>query len=69
MKVWDECLRDIEAAIGDDHFAAWVKPLQPDLEGETLVLYAPNAFVSDRVQEEFIKPFGALCLSKSCLLS
>ncbi len=54
MKVWTNCLLEIEAEIGADPFATWVKPLLPDLEGDTLVLYAPNAFVRDRVHEDFM---------------
>lgn len=54
MKGWNSCLTEIAADIGADPFATWVKPLQPDLEGDTLVLYAPNEFVRDRVQEDYL---------------
>lgn len=54
MKGWKSCLTEIEADIGADPFATWVKPLQPSLEGETLVLYAPNEFVRDRVQDDYL---------------
>ncbi len=53
MIVWPKCLERLEAELPSQQFNTWIRPLQAVLEGETLVLLAPNRFVMEWVNEHF----------------
>ena len=53
MHVWPACLQRLESEFPQEDVMAWLKPLQPAPEGDRLVLYAPNTFVRDEVQQRF----------------
>jgi len=52
--VWPRCLSRLEAEFPPEDVHTWLKPLQADLRDDGLVLYAPNAFVRDEVQDRFL---------------
>jgi chromosomal replication initiator protein len=54
MDVWPRCLQRLEAELPLEDVRTWLKPLQADHRGEGLVLYAPNAFVRDEVQDRYL---------------
>lgn len=51
--VWKTALARLSVSISKDDMDTWLKPLQPASHGDGLVLYAPNAFVLEAVQEQF----------------
>ena len=53
--VWQKCLGVLESEFPPQQFNTWLRPLQaePDSEGRTLVLLAPNRFVVDWVKKYF----------------
>ena len=53
--IWQKCLGVLEAEFPPQQFNTWLRPLQvePDTEGRTLVLLAPNRFVVDWVKKYF----------------
>ncbi len=54
MDAWPRCLERLEAEFPVEEVQTWLKPLQARLHGDGLVLYAPNAFVRDTVQERYL---------------
>lgn len=53
MMVWPKCLERLEAELPSQQFNTWIRPLHAVLDGETLVLLAPNRFVMEWVNEHF----------------
>ena len=51
--VWSACLQQLEREIPEQQLNTWIRPLQAQLEGDTLRLYAPNRFVLDWVRDNF----------------
>ena len=54
MDVWPACLRYLEAELPPEDVLTWLKPLQADRRDDSLVLYAPNAFVRDEVHRRYL---------------
>ncbi|MFT4179869.1 MAG: chromosomal replication initiator protein DnaA [Thermomonas sp.] len=54
MDVWPACLRYLEAELPAEDVRTWLKPLQADRHASGIVLYAPNAFVRDKVQDLYL---------------
>lgn len=54
MDAWPRCLEYLQTELPLDEIQTWLKPLQASQRGDTLVLYAPNAFVVERVQRDFL---------------
>lgn len=51
---WPRCLERLEAELPAEEIHAWLRPLQAQALGEGLTLFAPNAFVVDRVREHYL---------------
>lgn len=51
--LWQSSLVKLPDSISSEELDTWIRPLQPELHGETLTLYAPNPFVFERVSELF----------------
>ena len=54
MNVWIQCLERLEQEFPADDVHTWLKPLQACRLGDELQLYAPNAFVVEQVQEQYL---------------
>lgn len=54
MNVWSQCLQRLEKEFPTDDVHTWLKPLQANRNGEALHLYAPNAFVVEQVQDQYL---------------
>jgi chromosomal replication initiator protein len=54
QELWNQCLRWLEAELSDRDLNTWLRPLQPVLSAERLMLFAPNRIVLDRVRSEFL---------------
>jgi len=54
MDAWSRSLERLEAEFPPEDVRTWVKPLQADLRADSLVLYAPNAFIVDQVRELYL---------------
>jgi chromosomal replication initiator protein len=54
MDAWPRCLEYLQTELPLDEIQTWLKPLQASQRGDLLVLYAPNAFVVERVQRDFL---------------
>lgn len=54
MNVWSQCLQRLEQEFPSDDVHTWLKPLQASRTPDALHLFAPNAFVVEQVQEQFL---------------
>ncbi len=52
--VWQHCLQRLEAELSAQQFNTWIRPLHAVDSGQELQLLAPNRFVMDWVQQEFL---------------
>jgi chromosomal replication initiator protein len=52
--LWDQCTRALQAELPEQAFNTWIRPLQAVDEGSVLRLLAPNRFVTDRVQQQYL---------------
>ncbi len=55
ISLWDSCLEYLQKELPAQKFNTWVRPLQVELRGEELYLYAPNRFVLDWINEHYLE--------------
>ncbi len=53
--LWDKCLKKLEDEIEERDFHTWVRPLTASNDDRDLVLYAPNRFVVDWINENLFE--------------
>ena len=59
--LWDKCLNYLRDEIPAQKFNTWLRPLHAEINNNTLTLLAPNQFVLDWVNDNFlIKITGTL---------
>lgn len=51
--VWIRCLEQLESELPSQQFNTWIRPLQAVIEGQSLVLLAPNRFVMEWVNDQY----------------
>ena len=56
-KVWDDCLTILKSDLTESQFNTWIKPLSviEDEEAQSLTLLAPNKFVVNWVQKNYLE--------------
>lgn len=54
LTIWDKCLNYLRDELPQQKFNTWLRPLQAELNKNTLTLLAPNQFVLDWVNEHFL---------------
>src|SRR5690554_3564641 len=54
MDPWPRCLERLEAEFPVEDVHTWLRPLQAARRDDATVLYAPNAFVRDAVNERYM---------------
>ncbi len=54
IKLWENCLQQLEGEFPQQQINTWIRPLQPKFEQEELFLFAPNKFVLDWVSDHYI---------------
>ena len=52
--LWNRCVRDLQAELPEQQFNTWIRPLQAIEDGQALKLLAPNRFVVDWLQQNYI---------------
>jgi chromosomal replication initiator protein len=53
--MWQQCLEVLRDEFPAQQFNTWLRPLQSDLRDGQLVLFAPNRFVMDWVNEKYLR--------------
>ncbi|MEX1213757.1 chromosomal replication initiator protein DnaA [Saccharospirillum sp.] len=51
---WQQCLDLLRGEVPSHQFNTWIRPLSHRLEGEALVLLAPNRFVGNWVRDKYL---------------
>jgi chromosomal replication initiator protein len=55
LAVWEQCLRYLREEIPSQQYNTWIRPLHAvESEKNGLVLLAPNRYVCDRINEQFL---------------
>ncbi|QLB12369.1 chromosomal replication initiator protein DnaA [Bisgaardia hudsonensis] len=52
--LWQDCLSQLQDQIPSGDFSTWLRPLQADITGNTMILYAPNVFVKSWVETHYL---------------
>ncbi|MBS0855620.1 MULTISPECIES: chromosomal replication initiator protein DnaA [Tatumella] len=65
LTLWQQCLTRLQDELPATEFSMWIRPLQAELNDNTLALYAPNRFVLDWVRDKYINSINAL-LNEFC---
>lgn len=52
--LWDSCLRFFENSLPAQQFNSWIKPLVFEMDGDKIILAAPNGFTLKIIQERFL---------------
>ena len=51
---WQKCIDCLKVEIPSQQFNTWIRPLNAEMDGETLRLFAPNRFIQDWVKGKFL---------------
>ncbi len=54
LSLWDQCLDRLEGELSAQQFNTWIRPLQSVQTGNQLRLLAPNQFVLDWINQNFL---------------
>jgi chromosomal replication initiator protein len=52
--LWSRCVRSLQAELPEQQFNTWIRPLQAVEDGANLRLLAPNRFVVDWLQQNYL---------------
>ena len=63
--LWLQCLQRLQEDLPATEFSMWVRPLQAELNDNTLTLFAPNRFVLDWVRDKYLNSINQL-LNEFC---
>jgi chromosomal replication initiator protein len=58
--LWDQCLHRLQGELTPQQFNTWIRPLQAIYDSHTLRLLAPNTFVKEWVEANFIPRIAAI---------
>ncbi len=56
--IWHQCLKRLEAELNERDISTWLRPLKPQLDGNRLLLGAPNPVVQQRVNSDYLPRIG-----------
>jgi chromosomal replication initiator protein len=52
--LWNRCLDYLQDELPSQQYNTWIRPLQVEAEGDSIVLRAPNRFVKDWVKDKYL---------------
>ena len=67
--MWDHCLNRLESELPEQQFNTWIRPLHAIEDSQSLRLLAPNRFVQDWVEENFLARIREIVLLQNNDLS
>lgn len=53
--IWNSCVRQLESELTEQLLNTWIRPLQAEEKDTNLLLFAPNRFVLDWVNDHYLK--------------
>ncbi len=54
MESWSRCLERLETEFPPEDVHTWLRPLQAEQRGDSVILYAPNPFIIELVEERYL---------------
>ncbi len=54
LTVWNECLNSLKKEYSTHQFNTWILPLQAEVKDDILMLLAPNRFVCDWIEQNYL---------------
>jgi chromosomal replication initiator protein len=54
IDVWQQCVKLLEEEYPPQQFTTWFRPLQAEVQENSLVLFAPNKFIVTWIQQNFL---------------
>ena len=61
--LWSRCVRSLQAELPEQQFNTWIRPLQAVEDGGQLRLLAPNRFVVDWLQQNYLSRIEEMLVS------
>ncbi len=55
MSVWQDCAESLKQDLTTQEFNTWIRPLQGDIKGDELTLFAPNRFVLEWITDRYLE--------------
>lgn len=65
ISIWKKCLDNLQDELSSKQFNTWLSPLQAEINGDHLLLFAPNQYILDNVTDKFLNRINQL-LSGFC---
>lgn len=66
LELWQQCINILGDELPSQQFNTWIRPLQVDVnKGNELIIYAPNRFVLDWVNEKYFDRIQELIIERS----
>ena len=63
--LWDKCLEAFCDSLSEKQMKTWIQPLEVSCNDDTLSVVAPNKFIKDTVESDFIELIKEMVLDKS----
>lgn len=60
LSFWEQCLEQLQDEISAKQYNTWIRPLQAEVIDKELTLFAPNRFVLDHVEQNFLAQITTL---------
>jgi chromosomal replication initiator protein len=57
--LWQQCVERLQTELPLQQFNTWIRPLQSELNGDTLTLYAPNIYSLDWVRDKYLNTINS----------
>jgi chromosomal replication initiator protein len=58
--LWESCLHSFEETLPPQQFNSWIKPLICEINGDRIILTAPNTFILKVIQDRFLPEISKL---------
>ena len=63
--LWDKCLKDMGDSLSDKQMKTWLHPLEVSLDNSTLSIVAPNKFIKDMVETDYLQMIKEAVINQS----
>ncbi len=69
--IWNECLDKLSKTLTEKEMRLWIAPLKVKKDGDALKLYAPNKFMKEEIEKNFLSKIASVVnqLAENTLIS
>ena len=69
--IWNECLDKLSETLSEKEIRLWIAPLKVKKDGDALKLYAPNKFMKEEIEKNFLSKIAGVVnqLAENTLIS